>query len=182
MKIENLEPTPNPNAYKFNVEELLSHDARSFQDTQSAAQDPLARKLFAIDGVESVFYLGHFITVSKQDDKPWEEVMKQISQTLIEFDTNKLQAQKAPSAEGSDAETPQDPLYQHINEILDEMVRPALANDGGGLQLLGIEGKTVRIRYQGACGSCPSATTGTLVAIERLLKSQVDAELSVLPA
>jgi Fe-S cluster biogenesis protein NfuA len=58
-------------------------------------------------------------------------------------------------------------------------VRPALAGDGGGLQVLGVEGKTVLIRYEGACGSCPSSTAGTLMAIQNLLQSEVDDELVV---
>jgi Fe-S cluster biogenesis protein NfuA len=50
------------------------------------------------------------------------------------------------------------------------------------LEVLGMEDNTVLIRYQGACGSCPSATSGTLMAIERLLQSQIDGALRVLPA
>ncbi len=66
-----------------------------------------------------------------------------------------------------------------INSLLDDRVRPALAGDGGGLQVMGLEGKTLFIRYQGACGSCPSSTAGTLMAIQRLLQSEVDEELVV---
>ncbi len=56
-----------------------------------------------------------------------------------------------PTAEEENA------LLKKINQLLDQKVRPALAGDGGGLQVLGIEGFTVKIRYQGACGSCPSS-------------------------
>jgi Fe-S cluster biogenesis protein NfuA len=66
-----------------------------------------------------------------------------------------------------------------VNATIDKFVRPALAGDGGGLEVLGMEGSTVFIRYQGACGGCPSAVTGTLFAIENLLKDQVDEEITV---
>jgi Fe-S cluster biogenesis protein NfuA len=39
----------------------------------------------------------------------------------------------------------------------------------------------LNIRYQGACGSCPSSLTGTLMAIENMLKTEVDPELEVVP-
>jgi Fe-S cluster biogenesis protein NfuA len=61
-------------------------------------------------------------------------------------------------------------------------VRPALAGDGGGLEVLGMDGYTVKIRYQGACGSCPSSISGTLMAIEGLLKRDIHPALEVVSA
>jgi Fe-S cluster biogenesis protein NfuA len=64
--------------------------------------------------------------------------------------------------------------------VLDETVRPALANDGGGLTVLDFSDNTLRIRYQGACGSCPSSATGTLRAIENILHSSLKQEIRVI--
>jgi Fe-S cluster biogenesis protein NfuA len=72
-----------------------------------------------------------------------------------------------------------DPRLLKINEILDERVRPALMGDGGYLEVLDLKEHTLSIRYQGACGSCPSSLTGTLMAIEGMLKQEVDPELEV---
>jgi Fe-S cluster biogenesis protein NfuA len=44
---------------------------------------------------------------------------------------------------------------------------------------MGLEGKTLFIRYQGACGSCPSSTAGTMMAIQNLIQSEIDEELVV---
>ena len=63
--------------------------------------------------------------------------------------------------------------------MLDHAVRPALANDGGGITLLGVEGNLVRVHYQGACGTCPSSTTGTLEFIENFLKDTLSKDLKV---
>jgi len=63
--------------------------------------------------------------------------------------------------------------------VLDERVRPGLAGDGGGLEILGLEDKRLLIRYQGACGSCPSSISGTMYAIEHMLKEEVDPEIEV---
>ena len=73
-----------------------------------------------------------------------------------------------------------DPRLTQINEILDEKVRPALMSDGGYLEVLGIKDNTLSIRYQGACGSCPSSLTGTLMAIEGMIKQEVDPDLEVI--
>ena len=72
-------------------------------------------------------------------------------------------------------------MARHLcDEILDEKVRPALMGDGGYLEVLGLQDHTLSIRYQGACGSCPSSLTGTLMAIEGMLKQEVDPDLEVI--
>ncbi|HIO70018.1 MAG TPA: NifU family protein, partial [Nitrospirales bacterium] len=74
------------------------------------------------------------------------------------------------------------PLLEKINAVLDEKVRPALAGDGGGLNILGLDGLTLKIHYQGACGSCPSSTAGTMMAIQNVLKKEVDEGIQVVLA
>ena len=73
-----------------------------------------------------------------------------------------------------------DPRLLKINEILDEKVRPYLMGDGGYLEIIDLKDHTLSIRYQGACGSCPSSLSGTLMAIESMLKEQIDPELEVI--
>lgn len=58
-----------------------------------------------------------------------------------------------------------------INAVLDERVRPALLSDGGGLEILEFADNKLVIRYQGACGTCPSSLSGTLMAIESVIRS-----------
>ena len=72
------------------------------------------------------------------------------------------------------------PQLLQINAILDQTIRPALQMDGGDLQILEYDdNKVLRIYYQGACGSCPSSTAGTLKAIENLLKDEFDPGITV---
>ena len=66
-----------------------------------------------------------------------------------------------------------------INALLDIAIRPALANDGGGINLLSVQDKTIKVHYQGACGSCPSSTTGTLQYIEQFLKEAIHPDVEV---
>ena len=66
-----------------------------------------------------------------------------------------------------------------IEAVLDQAIRPALANDGGEVEVLGIEGNIINVHYQGACGTCPSSTTGTLSYIETFLKDTLHRDLSV---
>jgi Fe-S cluster biogenesis protein NfuA len=47
------------------------------------------------------------------------------------------------------------------------------------LEVVDLKEKVLSIRYQGACGSCPSSLTGTLMAIEGMLKAEIDPDLEV---
>ena len=66
-----------------------------------------------------------------------------------------------------------------IEMVLNRSIRTNLAQDGGGVEVKGIEGNNVRIHYQGACGSCPTSTTGTLQYIQTQLKQQLHQDLTV---
>jgi Fe-S cluster biogenesis protein NfuA len=69
-----------------------------------------------------------------------------------------------------------------IEALLDERIRPYLAGDGGWLEIIDLVDSTLTIRYQGACGSCPSSLTGTLMAIENMIRDEIDPEISVVAA
>lgn len=57
----------------------------------------------------------------------------------------------------------------NVETVLDEM-RPYLMADGGNVELVEIDGPVVKLRLQGACGSCPSSTMTLRMGIERRLR------------
>jgi Fe-S cluster biogenesis protein NfuA len=61
---------------------------------------------------------------------------------------------------------------QNVETILDEM-RPYLISDGGNVELVEIDGPIVKLRLQGACGSCPSSTMTLRMGIERRLRDAI---------
>ncbi len=72
-----------------------------------------------------------------------------------------------------------------VEEIIDENIRPMLVMDGGNLEILDIKDNEdytdIYIRYLGACSGCASSATGTLYAIEAILKEKLDQSIRVLP-
>jgi len=99
--------------------------------------------------------------------------------------SEKLKACTAEGRADADAEwaaLSEKQKLEKIEEGLDEHVRDMLAGDGGGLEVLGIKnGKTVLIRYQGACAGCGAASGGTLYYIEDRLQQHVYYGLTVEP-
>ncbi|MBD1835807.1 NifU family protein [Trichocoleus sp. FACHB-90] len=58
---------------------------------------------------------------------------------------------------------------ENVEQVLDEL-RPYLISDGGNVELVDIDGPVVKLRLQGACGSCPSSTMTLRMGIERRLR------------
>ncbi len=60
----------------------------------------------------------------------------------------------------------------NVETVLDEL-RPYLMADGGNVDLVDIEGPIVKLKLQGACGSCPSSTMTLKMGIERRLREKI---------
>jgi len=178
LMVEDVDLTPNPHALKFILNQrLLNVETRQFPDKTSADNDLFAKGIFEINGVVSVFYMDKFVTIEKSKDTNWGQIQKPFIEFLKSFDVSLIPAENKVIKDENENE-----LLKKVNEILNERVRPYLASDGGGLEVLGVEGHKVMIRYQGACGSCPSSISGTLAAIEGLLRRDLNPAIEVISA
>ncbi|NEP14703.1 MAG: NifU family protein [Symploca sp. SIO2C1] len=61
---------------------------------------------------------------------------------------------------------------ENVEEVLDEL-RPYLMSDGGNVEVVELDGPVVKLRLQGACGSCPSSTMTLRMGIERRLRERI---------
>ncbi|MFA7228066.1 MAG: NifU family protein [Melioribacteraceae bacterium] len=177
LQVQDVDLTPNPQALKFVInEKLLNKETRNYKSKEEAVNDPLASGIFDIPGVVSVFYMDKFITIEKEANVAWGQIQRPFVEFIKNFDKSSIPEETVSAQTNTEEETA---LLKKVNEILDQRVRPALAGDGGGLEVTGMEGLTLKIRYQGACGSCPSSIRGTLVAIENLLRREVNPSIMV---
>jgi Fe-S cluster biogenesis protein NfuA len=178
LMIEDVDLTPNPHALKFILnEKLLNAETRQFPLKEAAQDDPFAKGIFELNGVVSVFYTDKFVTIEKAKDANWGQIQRPFIEFLKTFNPELIPEEKEIKAGENESE-----LLKKVNEILNHRVRPYLASDGGGLEVLGVEGHKVLIRYQGACGSCPSSISGTLAAIEGLLRRDLNPAIEVVAA
>jgi hypothetical protein len=78
------QPTPNPNAGKFIANRSLveGKSSRSFYNAEQAAADPVAHALFDVEGVASIFMVEDFVTVTKQADADWSELIPRVIETM----------------------------------------------------------------------------------------------------
>lgn len=174
-----IQPTPNPNALKFITDKNVRNDGKaSFKNPMQAKTVPLAAALFDLRGVDQIHFFQNVITVSKFSFEPWDT----LEPTIVTTIENMLD-EHDPDFEDHDPEVQRrknlSPEMLKIETILDHRIRPGLQGDGGDLKVLSFEDNVLLVQYQGACGTCPSSTTGTLEAIRAILMDEYDPEIEV---
>jgi Fe-S cluster biogenesis protein NfuA len=178
-----VEDTPNPNAKKFAINHAVKAEGRmGFDDPDKCYDNVLAKKLLLVEGIKQVHFFENVITVSIKD-KSWadlEESIKNVIQKNI-LDHDPYFTGKSDKPETEEEKIEKSHELEKIDKILDDTVRYRLQMDGGDIELLRLDDKDLYVRYQGACGSCPAAFSGTLMVIEEILRAEYDKNIRVIP-
>lgn len=184
-KIAEIEDTPNPNAKKFVLREPLTWGlGHSYENAEQARDDALASAIFAIPHVSNVFYVSHWLTVTQDGLADWDQLARAIAEPLRAAPAASAQSAATVFAARdtlSDLSASDQLRLGQFEQVLDEEIRPYLQGDGGDLYVLGLSGKQLIVHYQGACGTCPSAISGTLQGIEGRLR-MIEPDIEVVAA
>ena len=169
------EQTPNPSTLKFLPGRVvMDKGTMDFAGADTAAASPFAKRLFAVEGVQRVFFGADFVTVTKADDKDWQILKPSILGGIMEHYTSGepvLAGEAGPSA--GDASADDDEVVAQIKDLLETRIRPAVAQDGGDIVLHDFREGVVYLQMQGSCSGCPSSTATLKMGIENLLKHYV---------
>src|SRR4051812_25192866 len=184
------EATPNPATLKFIPgRTVLDTGTMEFANREAATRSPLAERLFAVNGVTSVFYGSDFVTVTK-DDSDWQHLKPAILGVIMEHymsgaplladgETGNGEANNDEAVEffdEADAET-----VTLIKDLLETRVRPGVADDGGDITFRGFKDGVVYVNMKGSCSGCPSSTVTLRNGIQNLLKHFVPEVIEVRP-
>lgn len=179
------ESTPNPAALKFVTGRILLGEGQvEYQNKQQAAVSPLASQLFDFSGVKSVFITGNFITIVKDSEADWYELMpifREFIKSFLSsgekvFLSNPLnQANKNVEVAKDEFKQPvaEGEMESQIRSVLEEYVLPAVEQDGGHISFVSFEDGVVKVMLQGACSGCPSSTMTLKSGIENLLTRMI---------
>jgi Fe-S cluster biogenesis protein NfuA len=164
------EPTPNPASLKFLPDQpVLEKGTRHFANAEEAEASPLAAAIFKLPEVMGVLLAPGFLSVTLKSGD-WSDLKADVLSIIMDHYTSGqpiLLDTKAPEVEetGEDSE-----VVQQIRDILDEKVRPAVAQDGGDIIFQRYQDGIVFLTMQGACQGCPSSVHTLKNGIENLLK------------
>ncbi|WP_370645198.1 NifU family protein [Corallococcus sp. EGB] len=171
-----LEWTPNPSTLKYVVDrKLLAGGAVNFTSRDDAqAKSPLALRLMDITGVTAVMLGTNFVTVTKGESGEWDELNDSVMSTLDTHLSENLPVVDEAAIQAARQATASDgTVEQRIQVILDEEIRPAVAQDGGDITLDRFEDGIVYLHMKGSCAGCPSSTATLKMGIEGRLREMI---------
>jgi Fe-S cluster biogenesis protein NfuA len=169
------EQTPNPSTLKFLPGRVVMEKGTlDFADSGTAAASPLAKRLFAIEGVERVFFGADFVTVTKSADRDWQILKPSILGGIMEhYTSGEPMIAGDQQASGQESAGEDDEIVAQIKDLLETRVRPAVAQDGGDIVFHEFRDGVVYLHMHGSCSGCPSSTATLKMGIENLLKHYV---------
>ncbi|HMU03272.1 MAG TPA: NifU family protein [Saprospiraceae bacterium] len=178
------EQTPNPETLKFVTNKMLYKGTADFKE-ESLAKDwsELATALFQFPYVKGVYICNNFVTVTKEFNYAWEDIMLNLKEFIKAYVTEnksiindgfeaamaEIEAEKSEMTyTGDEAE-----LVKKIKELIDTYVKPAVEMDGGNIEFKSFHQGIVTVILQGSCSGCPSSTVTLKSGIEGMLKRMV---------
>ncbi len=175
------EPTPNPATLKFLPgRDVMGTGTADFPSPSTAANSPLATRLFAVPGVASVFLGADFVTVGKAGNADWAALKPQVLAAIVaHYESNDpaIKGGVAPVTYEDDEDNSE--VVVKIRELIETRVRPAVAQDGGDIIFRRYENGIVYLRMQGSCSGCPSSAATLKNGIENMLRYYVPEILGV---
>lgn len=84
MTVEvNVSTTPNEHAMKYTLNcNAIESGHKTYKNSGEAEERPVAKALFAIDGVEQVFLMADFVTVNKKAGAKWSSMEKAVLEAI----------------------------------------------------------------------------------------------------
>lgn len=174
-----VQPTPNPNAIKFILDQKVKDEGNSsYRSPMECMENTFATALFTIRGVDQVHFFANTITITKFGYEDWDEMIPIVEDCVQVQMPNHKPDYFDPDPE-AERRRQLGPELLEIEKILDRTIRPSLQADGGDLIALTYEDDVLIVQYQGACGTCPSSTGGTLEAIKSILRDEFSPKIDV---
>jgi Fe-S cluster biogenesis protein NfuA len=179
------EQTPNPETLKFVINRMLYKGTADFRTDELAKQwSPLATALFELPFVQGVYICNNYITISKEFNYLWEDVMLKTKQFIKKYvedegvvinDGFQEEMEKIEEAAGVSYQYTgeEKELVKKIKALIDTHVKPAVEMDGGNIEFKSFEKGVVTVIMQGACSGCPSSSVTLKSGIEGMLKRMI---------
>mmetsp|Transcript_19026 Transcript_19026/g.31534 ORF Transcript_19026/g.31534 Transcript_19026/m.31534 type:complete len:280 (-) Transcript_19026:6-845(-) len=183
------ENTPNPESIKFipgrpvldGVEEGGEAGAAGFfatrADRDEVARSPLAKAVFEVDGIKSIYLGPDFLTVTKLAEAHWEHIRTPVFSALMDFYASGKPVLSAV-AEVTDTTIYDDDseVVALIKEILEARIRPAVQEDGGDIRFVGFDEQSgmVTVKLAGSCVGCPSSSVTLKNGVENMLMHYIE--------
>lgn len=169
------EATVDENILKYKFSRILNEqELKEYKSIEDALiNSPLASRVFKIKGIEKVSIGLNFLMITKFADVSWDKINSELAGQLEEFFASGEQAILQIEINIEDIKNMSDEdraIFEKIEQILEEEVRPILLSDGGNIELVGFKENIVYVKLLGACHGCPGAAMTLKHSVEKTLK------------
>ncbi len=152
------------NAMAFVLDAPVQEGAKGPLDPEGDA--PLARALFAIDGVERVEVAGESIWIGKDEAHDWAALKPAIAAAVRDVLGATDQPLGAPTKEDPDTA-----LLSAVQGLLEREINPAIAAHGGHIAAERVSENSVYLRMSGGCQGCAASSATLRDGVERMLRA-----------
>lgn len=184
------EITPNPSVMKFvsNIE-LNPNDSLEFKNIEDAQVSPLCTKLFTLPFVKEVFLAKNFIAITKFNIVEWDTVAMEVRVMIQEYiadggivlkeniTPDDLPQNNIEPEETAIDKVPENEIEERIIAILNEYVKPSVAQDGGDIIFSDYEDGVLKVKLLGACNGCPSASVTLKQGVQNIFQQMMPNEV-----
>ena len=179
------EQTPNPESLKYVTNRMLYQGTADFRERELANEwSPLATELFEMPFVKGVYISNNFVTVTKELNFNWEDIMLKLKDFIKNYVqdgktilkdgfTEAMEAIEKERGVGMEYSDEEAVIVKKIKELIETYVKPAVEMDGGNIEFERFDAGVVVVTLQGSCSGCPSSTVTLKAGIEGMLKRMV---------
>jgi len=161
--------TPNPESKKFLFDfDIVASGSKEIKSIKECSDIKFAEKIFSLGLSELIYIDTNFVTIKKTAGKNWDEIKQDILNILLE----EINADFKPLAFAKTTDF-KDEISKRIEEVLHDKIRPAVAMDGGDIQLKSYKDGVAEVMLKGSCAGCPSSVVTLKQGVERMIKHYV---------
>lgn len=151
----------------------LAPPGRHRYASREAAQGvPVAEAVMAVPGIVEIFIEEHAVTALRREDVPWERLEEPVRYAISTALSGAAESESAPPPPPSHP-LADDEMYDLVSRILRRDINPAVAQHGGAVELLDVQGGVVVVRMMGGCQGCGMANVTLRQGIEQSLRRAV---------
>lgn len=158
---------------RFTVDRPVFPDKSfAFTSKEAAQGSPLAERLFEIEGISRVVISHNQLTFTKSSAAQWPAIGKAIGAAIRAH----LESGEPAVADAAwDSLPPSDQIREHVQQVLDDDINPAVAAHGGVVRLIEVKDNVVYIQMGGGCQGCGQADVTLKQGIETAIRGAVPA-------
>src|SRR5882762_3739881 len=161
----------NTEICRFTSARTLYVGTKTVNSSDEAKGSPLAEKLISLSGVVKIQVIGHLLVVTKTSDKQWSELGKEIEAVLTAYLISEVAL--TPGEVRDRMMLIGRTTSEKVQFLIDTEINPGVAEHGGFVRVLDVQGDTVYLKLGGGCQGCGAADFTLRQGIESIIKRAV---------